>query len=337
MTDLNYLTDDTAWTAPSNAAALQQNSPPFERGEREQWHEDIATKFAPVDIASPAQGNHLAGEFKVTTVGSLSVAKMSSFNLDFHRTPANIRRKDDGGVKVSVQLRGGGVVVQRGREAVLNPGDFVVYDVSSPYAMHYAKAFSVLVLKFPRTSLKITSDQLAKVSARRIPGNDGIASLVSQFLVALQPKLLSGTLSTTPMLEDAILDLISAAAIDNTQFVRIPTGATLVASAKSFIEGRLGDPGLDTCAVAAQLHISPRYLQKLFETEGLTVAGWIRSRRLERCRRDLQDTRLLRDSVSAIAAHHGLVNAAHFSRIFKAAYGSSPSDYRKESLGLRVQ
>ncbi|WAC90412.1 helix-turn-helix domain-containing protein [Mycobacterium sp. Aquia_213] len=289
----------------------------------------MAATFVPVDIVSTANDYNVTGELAIATVGAINIGALSSSALDFRRTPANIRRGDMGGVKVSVQLRGRGLIVQNGREAVLNPGDFAVYDTSAPYAMHYASAFDTLVLMFPRTSLKISSNELTKASAQRIPGDRGVGALVSQFLIALQPRLLTGALSMTPMMEDAILDLISAVAIDSTQFGRIPARAGLLAGARTFIATHLAEPDLDTSQVAAALHISPRYLQKLFEAEGLTVAGWIRSRRLERCRRDFEDARLLGESVSAIAARHGLHNSAHFSRIFKAAYGMSPTEYRE--------
>jgi AraC-like DNA-binding protein len=59
------------------------------------------------------------------------------------------------------------------------------------------------------------------------------------------------------------------------------------------------------------------------------VAGLIRQRRLERCRRDLLDPSLEDVPVSAIAARRGLTSAAHFSRVFRAAYGASPVEYRR--------
>ena len=101
---------------------------------------------------------------------------------------------------------------------------------------------------------------------------------------------------------------------------------------QAFLEARLGDPELDPAAVAAAHHISVRYLQKLFEEEGETVAGWIRARRLEHCRRDLAEARLAGLPVSSVAARWGLVDAAHFSRLFKAAYGLSPREYRLGAL-----
>lgn len=80
---------------------------------------------------------------------------------------------------------------------------------------------------------------------------------------------------------------------------------------------------------AAVQHVSLRYLQKLFEEEQATVAGWIRQRRLERCRRDLLDPALGERPVSAIANRRGLPSPAHFSRAFRAAYGATPVEYRR--------
>lgn len=59
------------------------------------------------------------------------------------------------------------------------------------------------------------------------------------------------------------------------------------------------------------------------------MAAWIRQRRLERCRRDLLDPALADLPVSAVAARWGLMNAAHFSRAFRAAYGLPPTEYRR--------
>jgi AraC-like DNA-binding protein len=71
-----------------------------------------------------------------------------------------------------------------------------------------------------------------------------------------------------------------------------------------------------------------RSLQQLFHDEGLTVAGWIRRRRLERCRRDLTDPALASQPVAAIAARWGFSSAGDFSRAFRAVHGLPPAEYR---------
>jgi AraC-like DNA-binding protein len=51
-------------------------------------------------------------------------------------------------------------------------------------------------------------------------------------------------------------------------------------------------------------------------------------RRLERCARDLLDPALAHEPIGEIAARWGITNPAHFSRLFRAQFGLSPSEYR---------
>jgi AraC-like DNA-binding protein len=104
--------------------------------------------------------------------------------------------------------------------------------------------------------------------------------------------------------------------------------AGLLFRVRAFIEHRLGDPGLDVVTIAGAHHISVRYLQKLFEGQEQTVTGWIRARRLEHCRRDLANPAFAQQPVACIAARWGLLDAPHFSRLFKSTYGLAPRDYR---------
>jgi AraC-like DNA-binding protein len=63
------------------------------------------------------------------------------------------------------------------------------------------------------------------------------------------------------------------------------------------------------------------------------VSTWIRERRLENCRRDLIDPLNAHLSVGAIASRWGFAEAAHFSRVFKAAFQMSPTELRAHSFG----
>jgi AraC-like DNA-binding protein len=69
-------------------------------------------------------------------------------------------------------------------------------------------------------------------------------------------------------------------------------------------------------------------LQRVFQEQGVSVSGWIRSRRLDRCRRDLADPGLAQQPIWQIAARHGFPNASHFSRLFRTVHGESPGDWR---------
>jgi AraC-like DNA-binding protein len=99
-----------------------------------------------------------------------------------------------------------------------------------------------------------------------------------------------------------------------------------------FIGRRLSDPGLTPEAVAGAHHISVRQLHKLFQHEELTVGRWIQRCRLEECRRELARLGAARHTVAAVARRWGFVSAAHFSRVFRAAYGVSPGEWRHEGI-----
>jgi AraC-like DNA-binding protein len=103
----------------------------------------------------------------------------------------------------------------------------------------------------------------------------------------------------------------------------------LVLRIQDFIEDRLPDPELTPREIAAAQHISLRYLHKLFETQDRTVASWIRHRRLERVRRDLEDPVSHERPVSAIGVRWGFPDPASFNRVFRSKYGVPPGEYRR--------
>lgn len=103
----------------------------------------------------------------------------------------------------------------------------------------------------------------------------------------------------------------------------------LVADAKHLIESQLASPRLTPDSTAARLYVSTRTLHRLFGAEGSTVAAWIRRRRLEQCRIDLDDPACDSIAASAIGARWGLADASHFCRLFKAEYGCTPARYRE--------
>ena len=104
---------------------------------------------------------------------------------------------------------------------------------------------------------------------------------------------------------------------------------TLRAEVEVFIEGRLGDPGLDVRQIAAAHYVSPRTLYRLFDGPGESVAGYIRGRRLDRCRREI----LARPDLPlvAICERWGMGDPKHFARKYRARFGESPQETRLQA------
>lgn len=92
------------------------------------------------------------------------------------------------------------------------------------------------------------------------------------------------------------------------------------------IDFHLCDPGLSAVRVAAECRISTRYLHSLLKLHGTTFHDYIWCKRLERTHEWLCNDN--GQSVSHVAAMGGFRTISHFSRLFKATYGYSPSDAR---------
>jgi transcriptional regulator GlxA family with amidase domain len=111
-----------------------------------------------------------------------------------------------------------------------------------------------------------------------------------------------------------------------------PRGAThpslLRERVTAYIRARLEDPRLSRGTIAAAHRMSPRTLDRLFSGQDWSVSGYIRHERLEAVRRDLENPALAHHGVAALAARWCFFDAAHFSRLFREAYGYPPSQAR---------
>lgn len=170
------------------------------------------------------------------------------------------------------------------------------------------------------------------LTATSFTGREGVGALLSHFLNRLSSGTGQYRDSNTAHLGMIVVDLLTtllADALDHGASAPRSCRPTLFAQVQAFIQRQLADPALTPDMIAAAHHISTRYLQQLFHDHDLTVAGWIRQRRLERCQRDLANPVLSTRPIHAIAQRWGFLSSAHFSRVFRTTYGVAPSDYRR--------
>ena len=305
----------------------------------DQWSRAVSDAFVPLNaVPTDSSAKDFRGALHCAPLGSaMQLSEVRGARVDVLRTTQTIRKSDPGFVKVGVQIRGSGILRQGAHEAHLTPGDFAVYDTRTPYELHFAGDFTMFVVMLPHDALRVSPGRLKAVSGRRISAHAGVGTLVSPFLVSLRHNLQQGTLPAAPLLEDAVVELLSAACDETAPPIHERSGPTLLTSAKAFIENNLSELNLNTALVAAHHHISTRYLQKLFESDGLTVTSWIRTRRLEKCRRELGDPKLSKETIRTISARYAFLDTAHFSRLFKDTYGQSPRNYREIALGYSTK
>jgi AraC-like DNA-binding protein len=96
----------------------------------------------------------------------------------------------------------------------------------------------------------------------------------------------------------------------------------------------LGDCDLSIASVAQRQRVTPRYVHKLFESEGLAFSTFVLRRRLARAHRILCDLRLVDRSISSVAFEVGFGDLSYFNRTFRRRYGATPSDVRRTMPAL---
>ncbi|MBV8169768.1 MAG: helix-turn-helix domain-containing protein, partial [Alphaproteobacteria bacterium] len=111
----------------------------------------------------------------------------------------------------------------------------------------------------------------------------------------------------------------------------------LFAAACREIELHLGMPDLSPLVIAARLGCSRATLYRVFAKRELSVADHIRERRLARCRAAIEASTGSSETIADLAFGAGFENAVHFSRLFKARFGVSPSDYRRRIVAERAE
>jgi AraC-like DNA-binding protein len=319
-----------------------EDEPPATR--LEYFRHALASTIAPFDMRVAADAPLRGVSLSAGPVGTVGVTKVmwehSHSSFDAFRTSKLIRDSDPELFKIDVQVRGRTVLAQGDREAELRPGDLALIDLSRPARVRDVgeDVSEVVAVRFPHAALPLRHDELARLTAVRVPGSDGLGGAISALARHLAQRLGDHRSTDGTRLSAGLIDLLIVALaerLDRVQAVAPPTQRrALLARVLTFIDRRLADPRLNLREIAAAHHISLRSLHKLFEEQGTSAGRWIRERRLERCRRDLLDPALSDLPASAIALGWGFADAAHFSRVFRDAYGHPPGEYRR--LGRKI-
>lgn len=294
-----------------------------------QFRAAVSDSFVPLQVSSDSP-SRFRGLMRGAAVDEVHVTDLRATAHEVERTPELIARGDRSFFKVSLMLCGRGLLIQDGREAVLDPGSLAVYDTSRPYSLVFEEDFRSMVVMFPRHLITLPSHLVGELTAVRISGNEGLGAVVVPYLTQLAMNLDQLAGATGVRLAHSALDLVT------TVFTRelglddasVDPHRALMQRVRSHIDRNLASTDLSPASIAAAHFVSVRHLHGLFQEQGTTVSTWIRTRRLERCRRDLIDPLLADRPVAAIAGRWGFIDAAHFSRAFKAAYGISPSECR---------
>lgn len=297
----------------------------------EAWAMRSARHFEPTAIASYRDCPFSHALVSELTLGPVSMFHVAADPSVARRSSEMIGASDPECFRLWIAAQGRIHVAQEGRETLIGTTDIVGWQSSRPYLFEAPLPFAGFELCCPFEILRPRVDQLCRQTAERVDGQTGFGRVARNYLLALFDGLGDGSIDEyNGGALDAIIGIVRGLYAGDQRVAG--SSEMLTRRMLSYTMSHLADPGLSAEQVARAHYVSPGYVRRLFARHGTSLSDTIRQERLERCARDLADPAASGNSILEIASRWGFKSAAHFSRAFRAAYGESPREYRREAL-----
>jgi AraC-like DNA-binding protein len=308
------------------------NTTEVDDGDRAEFvREALAMTMVPVELHWPTQRRAVTAHGIITDLGDLTVCSGRTSAFKVERTPSLARDELEPSIFVNVQLTGSSMVVQGDRAAVIYAGDLVIYDSTAPYTLLNDTGMTGEFFRIPHSALALPHNIIRRACAVSLSPDHPITSLTHDYLrrLAADPDLF--TAPNTELIGHPSIELVRAVIATHLKADALAAESlmsTLQLRILEYARNHLDDPGLCAEQIAAAHYISVRYLYKVLAGNGISLADWIRTHRLEACRQTLAKTSST-TTIAGVARRYGFTDTSSFSRAFRAEYGLSPSEWRE--------
>jgi AraC-like DNA-binding protein len=276
----------------------------------------------------------------IHALGELKNFSVQSNALTVNRTPAQARDDLQPSLFVGVQRSGTSIVVQHDRQALLRPGQLVLWDTTAPYTLFDPEGIRHHFFRLPIDRLGLPHDLITQTCAITLNAEHPVADLAATYFHRLAIRLDVFDLPDADAISAPSIELVRALItthLDATELGKDAMHVTFQLRIMEYLRTHLHEPHLNAAQVAAEHHVSVRQLYKILATAEVTLGDWIRVERLAGCRRDLADPLARATSIASVAHRWGFPDPSSFARMFRAAYGMSPREWRDQCGAVRVK
>lgn len=225
---------------------------------------------------------------------------------------------------------------ERDREVALRGGDAVIFSgangrctINRPTPVHFA------AMRIPYRALAPIVANLNDGAMRLIPKETSSLRLLASYLHAIDMGHALDSPELCPPVVAHIHDLIALSLGAARDYRRVAeersVSAARLRTIKADIAANLRDYVLNVNLVAARHGVTPRYVQKLFASEGATFSEFVLGRRLAAAYRLLNDPRFAHRSISSIAFDLGFSDLSYFNRTFRRRHEATPTEVRAQT------
>lgn len=261
----------------------------------------------------------------------LSVIRVAStMHCSVQRTPESASVGHN--VILHILETGRRIVSQLGREGTVDPGGGLLVSNAYPSTQVIPNPSRFVLIGVPHQLMKALAPALEDAFVRPLPPDTGVLRLLLRYLDVLEDGDALRTVELQQAVATHVHDLCALAIGATRDAADVANGRGLRAARlraiKADIAQNLTSGELSPAALALHQGVTPRYIHKLFESEGTTLSQFVVGQRLARVHRMLADPRWAHRTIGAIAYDAGFADLSNFNRHFRRHFGVTPSDVR---------
>ncbi|MCL2916020.1 helix-turn-helix domain-containing protein [Shewanella corallii] len=298
------------------------------------WQDIVCNEFVQLDCEnlSSQDTQVFNGELRGgAALSTMKFAEVIASPQKVTRSKRQIARATEEDFLISFQLSAQCKIRQNGRETILVPGTFALYDSTQPYTLSFNEHFHQMVIQMPKAVLGQHLANAEQYTAIKMCGRAGLGAVLTNFVLSLA-KEIEQLNHSSDELSDKVLHMMAMAFSSSVMLEQVNNNSVIKESLKQriyrYIELNLCNPDISNQTIADAQGISVRYLNKLFSEETESVHALILEKRLIKSLAIMQNPAYSGHSIEKIAFSVGFSSSAHFSRSFKKRFGFSPSEAR---------
>jgi AraC-like DNA-binding protein len=297
------------------------------------WREIYARTFFNNDV-EPIGDAPFHAEAVLTSLPEVGISTSWRSPSHNHVTREHAKRGKDVAY-VIILKRGAAAVTQLDRTRQVELGGAVVVMPDHPPwtgSLLAEGGNTTTALALPLSALGALVPQLTSRTATVIPSANPALRLLRRYLDLIDADDAVDGDAMARSVSTHIVDLATLAlgARGDAAEMAMQRGAKAArrAAITADILANLGQGGLSAEKLAANHGISPRYVRKLFEEQGLSLSSFVLAERLTKARRTLADPRHAHLTIAQVALEAGFGDISYFNRAFRRHFGMTPSDVR---------
>jgi len=288
------------------------------------WRRTVSALF---DVSAPR--NRPVEDFSAALTayhfGAFLLCHSRADAARYSRSGSKSRRDDLDHYLIHLPLQQGGGFGGAAISRRLRPMDVGVFDMAQP-ARFLAGAGESISLIVPRAALSPRLQDPNRQHGRVLRRDTPMGAVLARHMIALYTEASRFGLHEASALADAAIGLLAIClgfGADSALLTPSPARENLARKIRIHIEQNLHRESLTPDTIIRDLSISRSQLYRQFELFG-GVRHYIRRRRLRQCLLAICSPLHAGQRIADIAYDLGFGDEAHFSRVFREAFGMSP-------------